>query len=172
MYFVQKYSEITILLSFQDIQFSTIVILILSVLIHYICTIDVPMKRLIIIGSLLSAIAVMLGAFGAHALKSVLSITELQTYETGVRYQFIHSIGIILIAILYHIQPSKLLLRAGMFLYLGILFFSFSLYLLALKEVLGISSWTFLGPITPIGGVFFITGWVLTAWSFLSKRHE
>ena len=141
-------------------------------MIRYICTIDVPMKRLIIIGSLLSAIAVMLGAFGAHALKSVLSITELQTYETGVRYQFIHSIGIILIAILYHIQPSKLLLRAGMFLYLGILFFSFSLYLLALKEVLGISSWTFLGPITPIGGVFFITGWVLTAWSFLSTRHE
>jgi uncharacterized membrane protein YgdD (TMEM256/DUF423 family) len=59
-----------------------------------------------------------------------------------------------------------------MFLYLGIIFFSFSLYLLALKEVLGISSWTFLGPITPIGGVFFITGWVLTAWSFLSTRHE
>lgn len=130
------------------------------------------MKRLIVIGSLMSALAVILGAFGAHALKSVLSQTELQTFETGVRYQFIHSIGILIIGILYHIHPQKLLLRAGLFLFLGILFFSFSLYLLALKEILGISSWTFIGPITPIGGLFFIAGWVLTAWSFLRSQHD
>ena len=130
------------------------------------------MKKLIIIGSIMSAIAVMIGAFGAHALKPLMSASELQTYETGVKYHFIHSLGILLIAILYSLHPHKRLLTAGYFLLFGILFFSFSLYLLALRQSLGIENWTFLGPITPIGGLCFIIGWSLTCWSFLSYKND
>lgn len=130
------------------------------------------MKKLILLGSVMSAIAVIIGAFGAHALKPHMSVSELQTFETGVKYHFIHSLGIIIIGILYHIHPNKNLKRAGNLLFLGIVFFSFSLYLLALKEFLGISNWTFLGPITPIGGLSFILGWSYTFWSFLTYKND
>lgn len=130
------------------------------------------MKKLILIGSALAAMAVIIGAFGAHALKPYMSATELQTFETGVKYHFIHSLGLILLGILYHIHPNKNLKRAGNLFAIGILFFSTSLYLLALKETLGITSWTFLGPITPIGGLCFIIGWSLTFWSFLSFKND
>lgn len=144
----------------------------LSELNPYICFIVNDMKKLILIGSICSALAVMIGAFGAHALKPLMNANELQTFETGVKYHFIHSLGILLIGILYFINPNKLLIRAGYFLTFGILFFSFSLYLLALKQSLGIASWTFLGPITPLGGLCFIIGWGLTFWSFLKYKHD
>lgn len=130
------------------------------------------MKKLIIIGSIMSAIAVIIGAFGAHALKPLMSATELQTFETGVKYHFIHSLGILILAILYSTHPNKKLITAGYFLFVGILFFSFSLYLLALKQTLGISHWTFLGPITPLGGLSFIIGWGLTCVSFLNYKND
>lgn len=130
------------------------------------------MRKLLIIGSLMSAIAVIIGAFGAHALKPLLSITELQTYETGVKYHFIHSLGILIIALLYNATNNKKLITAGYLLFAGILFFSFSLYLLALKQVLGIQNWNFLGPITPIGGLLFISGWLVLCWSFISNKND
>lgn len=130
------------------------------------------MRKLLIIGSLMSAIAVIIGAFGAHALKPLLSITELQTYETGVKYHFIHSLGILIIALLYNTTKNKKLITAGYLLFAGILFFSFSLYLLALKQVLGIENWNFLGPITPIGGLLFISGWLVLCWSFISNKND
>ncbi len=130
------------------------------------------MKRLILLGSLMALMAVIIGAFGAHALKPYMPASELQTYETGVKYHFIHSLGILLIAILYSLHPTKNLIRAGYFLFAGILLFSFSLYLLALRETLGIIDWKFLGPITPMGGLCFIIGWALTFWSFLSFKND
>ena len=110
-------------------------------------------------GALAALLAVVIGAFGAHGLKAVLNPAQLNTFEIGVRYQFYHSIAMLVAGLLYFHIPEKTILTGGCFFLVGILLFSGSLYLLASREVLGISSWTFLGPLTPIGGVFFILGW-------------
>ncbi|OAV44905.1 DUF423 domain-containing protein [Lewinella sp. 4G2] len=109
----------------------------------------------------LGALAVALGAFGAHGLKTLVGPQELETFATGVRYHFYHTMAIGLVSVL---TLSPLLRRpylkwATLFFLVGILLFSGSLYLLALQSVHGIPT-VFLGPVTPIGGVFFIAGWV------------
>jgi len=121
-------------------------------------------KKLIIIGASTALLAVVIGAFGAHGLKALLSPTQLNTFEIGVRYQFYHSFAILLAGILYFHIPNKKLISAGWFFLAGILLFSGSLYLLSCREILGIVSWSFLGPLTPIGGVFFIIGWGMLIW--------
>ncbi len=150
-----------ILLLYQLIQFSTIVIPKISFSNDYICIIKLKMKKLVLLGSIMAAMAVVFGAFGAHALKALLSTTQLQSYETGVKYHLVHSLGMILIAILYHQTKIKLFKTAGMLMFIGLFLFSFSIYLLATKDLFGISSWTFLGPITPMGGLLLISAWVL-----------
>ena len=108
----------------------------------------------------LGAIAVVLGAFGAHALKDQLSATQLSAYKTGVLYHFIHTL--LLLGIYIKMEQSGnfiSLKRAFWFVVVGIICFSGSLYLLTTQDLLGINL-SFLGPITPIGGVFFILGWV------------
>lgn len=121
-------------------------------------------KKLIIVGAFTTLLAVVIGAFGAHGLKAVLETAQLNTFEIGVRYQFYHSFAILLVGILYFHFPDKKIITAGWFFLAGIILFSGSLYLLACREVLGISSWTFLGPLTPIGGVLFIIGWGMIIW--------
>jgi len=121
-------------------------------------------KKFLLIAALLGAIAVLLGAFGAHGLKALLAPTQLTTFETGVRYQFYHTFAIFLVGILLgqvKYQNSRLLNGAGYAFFLGILLFSGSLYLLASRALLGIDHWTWLGPITPIGGLCFVVGWLL-----------
>lgn len=105
----------------------------------------------------LGAIAVMLGAFGAHALKTKLGVDQLATYETGVRYQMYHVFALISAASLLARAPSAAASASGWFFLAGIVLFSGSLYLLALK------SWTWLGPVTPLGGLCFIIGWIILA---------
>ena len=116
-------------------------------------------KKLIIIGAFTSMLTVIIGAFGAHGLKAILTTAQLNTFEIGVRYQFYHSFAILLSGILFFHFPSKKMITAGWFFLVGILLFSGSLYLLACRQTLGIDGWTFLGPLTPIGGIFFILGW-------------
>jgi uncharacterized membrane protein YgdD (TMEM256/DUF423 family) len=99
-------------------------------------------------------LSVVLGAFGAHALKDHLSAHMLQNWQTGVHYQMIHGLAILLVAMLMGRVESKWLGRAISVFAFGILFFSGSLYVMALTGVLR------LGAITPIGGVLFILGWV------------
>ncbi len=117
-------------------------------------------KKLILIGSL-GMIAVILGAFGAHGLKPLVNDSQMNTFEIGIRYHFYHTFAIFCTAILTKNHVSKRLNTAILLFSIGIVLFSGSLYLLACKEILGISNWTFLGPITPIGGTFFIIGWAL-----------
>jgi uncharacterized membrane protein YgdD (TMEM256/DUF423 family) len=117
-------------------------------------------KNLILIGTL-GAIAVALGAFGAHGLKSLLTEVQMSTFETGIRYHFYHTFAILGAAILTKNRASKPLNIAIILFIVGIILFSGSLYLLACKDILGIESWTFLGPITPLGGACFIAGWVV-----------
>jgi len=115
-------------------------------------------KLIIVIGSISGAISVVLGAFGAHALKDSLTASgRLDTYETAVKYQMYHSLALVLLGVLMlHFQHRFLHLASYSFI-VGILIFSGSLYALCAT---GISK---LGAITPIGGVFFIAAWVLLA---------
>jgi uncharacterized membrane protein YgdD (TMEM256/DUF423 family) len=112
-------------------------------------------KTILMIASILLALAVALGAFGAHGLKSQLSTDMLQTYKTGVEYHFYHALGLLLIGILAVSYPSELVKWSAILLTAGIILFSGSLYVLAISGI----KW--LGAITPLGGISFIAGWVL-----------
>lgn len=120
-----------------------------------------------IIASLYGLLAVVLGAFGAHALKTKLDDYHHAIYEKAVSYQFYHVIALFAVVFLSTKIETKSLSLAGWFFTAGILFFSGSLYLLATSELLGIQSLTpILGPITPLGGLCFIIGWILLIISF------
>ncbi len=108
----------------------------------------------------IGAIAVILGAFGAHGLKPYLSPDELNRWEKGVQYQFFHLPALYLASRLSN--PKGKSIATTLFL-LGILFFSGSLYLLACMRYIWIPV-NIIGPITPIGGLMFIAGWVSLAW--------
>jgi uncharacterized membrane protein YgdD (TMEM256/DUF423 family) len=116
------------------------------------------MKLFIMLGSLNAMLAVVLGAFGAHGLKSRVTTDMLTVWQTGVQYQMFHALGLVLIGILIQLQPQVGALRlSGYLLLAGIALFSGSLYLMVLSGVRA------LGAITPIGGVSFILGWLLLA---------
>lgn len=119
-------------------------------------------KIFLISGALLGGLAVILGAFGAHALKAKLSPESLQIFETGVRYQFYHALALLLVALLSDKMNSSSMNFSGYFFIAGVILFSGSIYLLATREILGIDSWkSFLGPITPLRGLCFVVGWIL-----------
>lgn len=122
------------------------------------------MKSLLLSAAIIAMLAVILGAFGAHSLKAHLSDSQLASFETGVRYQFYHSFGIFVAAILFGLYTVPQLKTAGWVFLVGIVLFSGSLYLLSCRDLLGIASWKWLGPVTPIGGLAFIIGWGLLAY--------
>lgn len=113
------------------------------------------MKNWIILGAALAALAVILGAFGAHGLKTKVTPEYLAIFETGVRYHMYHALGLILIGILGFHFGEELIHLPALFISLGILIFSGSLYILVFTGV----GW--LGAVTPLGGLAFIAGWVL-----------
>lgn len=114
-------------------------------------------KTFFIIGALSAAIAVALGAFGAHGLRERLTPQLLEIFETGVRYEIYHAFAILFVAFALTRWQSNLLPFAGWAFVIGTILFSGSLYLLALTD----TRW--LGAITPLGGVAFIAGWILLA---------
>ena len=103
-------------------------------------------------------LAVVLGAFGAHGLKPRLSPYQLMIYEKGVSYQFYHTLAAFLAYILYEVKQVRYLLTAAVLFLIGILFFSGSLYILATAGLTDFPT-SLAGPVTPIGGLFFIGGW-------------
>ncbi|MFP3917066.1 DUF423 domain-containing protein [Lysinibacillus telephonicus] len=117
------------------------------------------MNILLLIGTLLAFLGVALGAFGAHALKDKFPEPRYEQYwNTAVQYQMYHALGIILLAILSMdslVGPTGLIVWAGYLMFVGVIFFSGSLYVLS---VTGVKK---LGAITPIGGVLFLVAWVL-----------
>jgi len=121
-------------------------------------------------GALLAAIAVVLGAFGAHALKAVLQPEQLQVFETGVRYQFYHSFALMITGIVYGSMPRKQIKLAGTFFLIGIILFSGSLYVLTFLKMYGDVGLRGLGILTPIGGVFFILGWLFLLLGIVRKN--
>lgn len=108
----------------------------------------------------LGALTVGMGAFGAHKLKSLVAETVVQTYETGIKYQFYHVIALLIVGILYNTFTNKFIKLSGIFFILGIILFSGSLYILTYKEALVLPGLKWVGPITPIGGLFFMLGWI------------
>lgn len=102
-----------------------------------------------------SMLAVVLGAFAAHGLKAKISPAMLDVFKTGVEYQFYHGLALMLVAILMMHIPHHLLNYSGYLFIAGVICFSGSLYALALTGI------KFFGPITPLGGLFFIIGWIL-----------
>ena len=123
--------------------------------------------RLLRVGATLAMLGVLLGAFGAHALKNSLSVEMLAIYQTGVQYHLIHALGIVLIAILAATQPTwRRLHLAGWLMVAGVLIFSGSLYLLTATSI------RVLGAITPIGGLCFIAAWGLLALAPVSKAEQ
>ncbi len=119
------------------------------------------------LGALSALIGVGMGAFGAHGLKTTLSPEMLTVYQTGVTYQMWHALGLIGIALTRQQVPeSRLLNWAGWIMFIGILLFSGSLYLLVLLDL----KW--LGMMTPLGGVGFIMAWLLIAIFATKKQHH
>ena len=122
-------------------------------------------------GSLFAALAVIFGAFAAHAIKNRVSADALAVFETGVRYQMYHSLALIFTGILYKEFPAKSLLWAGKLFIIGIILFSTSLYLLTYFKAVENASMFWLGAVTPFGGVCFIAGWGFLFKGILSKRE-
>jgi uncharacterized membrane protein YgdD (TMEM256/DUF423 family) len=117
------------------------------------------MKNYFRIASVLGAITVILGAFGAHALKAQLSEYQLKIFEKGIQYQFIHVLVLLFVGHLIKTNPNSRLRWAATLFIAGILCFSGSLYLLACKDILPFNvAWA--GPITPFGGVCFVAAWL------------
>ena len=102
--------------------------------------------------------AVILGAFGAHSLKEVLSESQLSSFQTGVRYQFFHGLAILILSFNMN-YFTKRLSSIIKIMSAGIILFSFSIYLLNIQDLVGFSM-SYLGPITPIGGLLLITSWI------------
>lgn len=109
------------------------------------------------LGALAGFVGVALGAFGAHALRGSLSAEHLAVFETGVRYQLIHAVALVLVGVLLDRRPSRLTRAAGWCFVLGIVLFSGSLYVLSLTGI------TAFGILTPLGGLCFLAGWACLA---------
>jgi uncharacterized membrane protein YgdD (TMEM256/DUF423 family) len=110
--------------------------------------------------AVLGLLAVVLGAFGAHSLKKMVTAEAISTFETGVRYQFYHTLALLAIAILFEKFPVKSMRYAGNFFITGIVLFSGSLYALTFLQATASVGLGGVGIITPIGGLFFIAGWL------------
>ena len=120
------------------------------------------MRYGILIAAVFGCLAVLLGAFAAHGLKSTLSTEHLAVLQTGVHYQFIHALALLLVAVLAQGRPSWSLLLATVFFTLGVVLFSGSLYVLVLTPFKP-------GLITPVGGSLLVLGWVCLACSAWRK---
>ncbi len=128
-----------------------------------------------LVASIFGATAIAIGAFGAHGLKQkydngLITLNQLNAFDTGARYQIYHSIALLLLIALSHKLNTKYYAYAFLSFCLGILFFSGSLYLLSTKDLLHMSWLSFLGPITPIGGLLFMLGWIFIGLGFKKEN--
>ncbi len=124
------------------------------------------MKIWIVLGAALSALGVGLGAFGAHALKAKLGPDMLAVFETGVRYQMMHGLGLFGVALAASRYEHVGVTVAGWLLVAGVALFSGSLYALSLSGV------KVLGAITPLGGLCFLAGWAALIWGVLAASDK
>jgi uncharacterized membrane protein YgdD (TMEM256/DUF423 family) len=128
-------------------------------------------KNFLSIAALLGALSVVLGAFAAHKLKEIVSPDAVAVFETGVRYQFYHVFALLMVALLSEKFSNKWMIWAGNCFITGIILFSGSLYLLTALKAAESLHLKFVGIITPVGGLFFIAGW-LFLWIGVTAKKE
>lgn len=126
-------------------------------------------KKFLMTAAVLGALAVMLGAFGAHALKAFVNADVFQVFETAVKYQFYHVFALFASAILFQQFPNKFIQWSGNLFITGIILFCGSLYALTYFLATGNDNMRWLGAITPIGGLCFIAGWIFVAIGVAKK---
>ncbi|MCZ8089678.1 MAG: DUF423 domain-containing protein [Flavobacterium sp.] len=126
-------------------------------------------RKIIATAAFLGLTAIILGAFGAHALKNYLSPEQLISFETGVKYQIYHALFLLFLGLSGVLLMDKTKKRLYWLVVLGVILFSGSIYLLTTKNVTGID-FKFLGPITPIGGMLLITAWGILLVKVLNKK--
>lgn len=125
------------------------------------------MFKNLVITCILGLTAIILGAFGAHALKEILSVEQLNSFETAVRYQMYHVI-VLLIVNLFDGFTTKQKNTISILFFIAIILFSGSIYLIQLTQITAKSIWF----ITPLGGLFFILGWLLMIVIFAKKMNK
>jgi uncharacterized membrane protein YgdD (TMEM256/DUF423 family) len=127
-------------------------------------------KKIISTGAFFGMLAIILGAFGAHALKKVLSLEQLSTFETGVRYQMYQALFLLFIGIMTDLsqKTKKIIYNLVLF---GVVLFSGSIYLLATNTL---TSFDFkvIGFVTPIGGLLLILAWGILFWNIIKKKQQ
>lgn len=125
-------------------------------------------RKIILFASILGILSIVLGAFGAHALKTLLTESQLTTFETGVRYQMYHALFLLFVGTtsMVNEKSKKIILNLVL---IGVLFFSGSIYLLATPAVTSID-FRFLGPITPIGGLLLIAAWTVLFFNIYKQK--
>jgi uncharacterized membrane protein YgdD (TMEM256/DUF423 family) len=123
------------------------------------------------VGALFCVIAVAAGAFGAHALKNYLTDYQLEIWNKAVQYQFIHAIGICICGLMALHSPESAVSKAAWLFVAGIICFSGSLYILSTPALHGMNvNWA--GPVTPLGGMCFIAGWIMLALNGVKSKRE
>lgn len=126
-------------------------------------------KKITSVGAFMGILAIILGAFGAHALKEQLSVDQLTAFETGVKYQMYHALFLLFLGLntLLDEKAKKIVFQFVIF---GVIFFSGSIYLLTTKAVTGVD-FKFIGVVTPIGGALLILAWSILFWNILKAKR-
>lgn len=120
-------------------------------------------ETVLLFGGVFGSLAVIFGAFGAHALKSKFDTNQQKSFETGVKYQMYHALLLIFSGVIFpFLEPSQVIM--GWSFILGIFLFSFSIYGLCITGTRG-RKWKFLGPVTPLGGLLLLFGWILLTYN-------
>ncbi len=128
-------------------------------------------KNYLIAAAIVGGLAVAIGAFGAHGLERITNDNKiLHGFQTGVQYQMYHALALLAVAILYNELPANWMKWSGICFIVGIILFSGSLYLLTFLKIQGSTAVKFVGPVTPLGGIFFITGWLCLLLAALKKK--
>lgn len=126
-------------------------------------------KRIILTASLFGVSAVLLGAFGSHGLKGKITDSDLDIWKTAVNYQFYHTLALLFISSFPGLHSRLINITSYSFTF-GILLFSGSLYLLSTRSITGLDWARFLGPLTPLGGLLFILGWICLFLATLKNK--
>jgi uncharacterized membrane protein YgdD (TMEM256/DUF423 family) len=126
-------------------------------------------KGFIKTAAFLGSLSVALGAFAAHALKETLTADAVNIFETAVRYQFYHVFALLAAGILYKELPNKFIRWSGILFITGVILFCGSLYVLTYIKGSGLTTYNWIGAVTPIGGLAFIAGWIFLFIGCLKK---
>ncbi len=127
-------------------------------------------EKIILTAAIFGGLAVIAGAFGAHALQQTLSPKNIEIWKTAVQYQFYHTFALLFLATIARYKTS-LIKHAYWLFSLGIILFSGSLYLLACRDLIGWKSAEVIGPVTPAGGLLLIAGWIILAFAAFKKNN-